>query len=119
MSKYVHGYAVEEWERLSDQANTLAGLIHKDIRFPAGTNLLEAGCGTGAQTIHLAKNNPEINITSIDISQNSLSSAEKKIQSERISNVVFRNADIFNPPFKNESFDHIFICFVEEISKRS
>ena len=66
---YVHGYSKEESNRLVDQANTLADLLHKDIKYPAGKKVLEAGCGVGAQTLMLASNNPSANITSIDISE--------------------------------------------------
>ena len=45
MSEYVHGYSGRESERLSDQARTLAGLLHHDISYPAGARVLEAGCG--------------------------------------------------------------------------
>ena len=30
------------------------------------------------------------------------------------SNVDFQQADIFNLPFEDETFDHIFVCFVLE-----
>ncbi|WP_243670034.1 hypothetical protein [Methanoculleus chikugoensis] len=41
--KYVHGYTEREAERLSDQGETLAGLLHDDTRYPAGSRVLEAG----------------------------------------------------------------------------
>jgi cyclopropane fatty-acyl-phospholipid synthase-like methyltransferase len=58
MGIYVHGYTDIEARRLADQANMLARLLHADISFPAGSRVLEAGCGIGAQTIHLAANSP-------------------------------------------------------------
>jgi len=64
--EYVHGYTGREAERLRDQAETLTGLLHGDTRYPAGSEVLEAGCGTGAQTVILARNSPEARITSID-----------------------------------------------------
>ncbi|MFN2126396.1 MAG: SAM-dependent methyltransferase, partial [Anaerolineales bacterium] len=39
---------------MSDQASTLVELLHSDTFYPAGTKVLEVGCGTGAQTITLA-----------------------------------------------------------------
>ena len=56
---YVHGYSARESERLADQAETLTELLHYDTRYPAGSRVLEAGCGIGAQTVILAKNSPE------------------------------------------------------------
>jgi SAM-dependent methyltransferase len=111
---YVHGYSVRESERLADQARTLTGLLHHDTHYPAGLRVLEAGCGIGAQTVILAKNSPGALITSIDISGDSLKKAEEKAQKEGITNVTFRQADIFSLPFEPGSFDHIFLCFVLE-----
>ncbi len=51
---YVHGYSAGEETRLQDQATTLTGLLHADTRYPAGSRVLEAGCGVGAQTVILA-----------------------------------------------------------------
>lgn len=111
---YVHGYSARESERLTDQARTLTDLLHHDIRYPAGSQILEAGCGVGAQTVILAKNNPQAVITSIDISADSLNHARENVRKHGFSNVVFRQADIFRLPFVPGSFDHIFVCFVLE-----
>ena len=51
---YVHGYADREASRLSDQANALARLLHHDTHYAPGSKVLEAGCGVGSQTVHLA-----------------------------------------------------------------
>ncbi len=112
--EYVHGYSAREAERLADQARTLTDLLHHDTRFPAGSRVLEAGCGTGAQTVILAQNSPLAEITSVDISPESLDQARKKVSEQGIRNVRFLNADIFRLPFAPGSFDHIFVCFVLE-----
>jgi trans-aconitate methyltransferase len=111
---YVHGYSEREAERLGDQARTLTELLHHDTRYPAGARVLEAGCGTGAQTVILAKNSPEAEITSIDISPDSIRRAGERVRAEGISNVTFRTGDLFSLPFAPESFDHVFVCFVLE-----
>jgi SAM-dependent methyltransferase len=111
---YVHGYSAREAERLFDQANTLAELLHRDTTYPAGNRVLEAGCGVGAQTLFLAKNSPLADITSIDSSEESLEQARVLMREENITNVTFERADIFDLPFEDESFDHVFICFVLE-----
>lgn len=112
--KYVHGYDHRENIRLQDQASTLVELLHSDTSYPAGSRVLEAGCGVGAQTITLAKNSPDALISSIDISEASVNEARKKAEAAGITNVQFEQADIFNLPYKPESFDHIFVCFVLE-----
>jgi ubiquinone/menaquinone biosynthesis C-methylase UbiE len=112
--KYVHGYDQRENIRLQDQASTLVELLHSDTCYPANSRVLEAGCGIGAQTITLARNSPEAHITAVDISLSSVAEARKKIEKAGFKNVSFRQGDIFKLPFKPESFDHIFVCFVLE-----
>lgn len=114
MQDYVHGYSEQETVRLADQARTLAELLHCDTSFPPGSRVLEAACGTGAQTVLLAHSSPEAHIISVDISANSLAEARIKTQQRGITNVEFRLADLYDLPFENESFDHVFVCFVLE-----
>jgi ubiquinone/menaquinone biosynthesis C-methylase UbiE len=111
---YVHGYSERESVRLSDQANTLEELLHSDTSYPAGSRVLEAGCGIGAQTVILSINSPQARITSIDISENSLTKARERADGEGVKNVEFRVENIFDLPFEDESFDHVFVCFVLE-----
>jgi ubiquinone/menaquinone biosynthesis C-methylase UbiE len=114
MTEYVHGYSEREALRLEEQAGTLEELLHHDTTYPDGAKVLEAGCGIGAQTIILAKNNPTAEITSIDISSDSLVKARENVKARGIKNVRFLQADIFSLPLKKESFDHVFVCFVLE-----
>jgi len=114
MSDYVHGYSEREATRLKDQADTLAALLHHDTVYPAGSLILEAGCGIGAQTVSLAANSPDAQILSIDVNPESLIQAERAVNARGFSNVVFRQADLFNLPDDDASFDHIFLCFVLE-----
>jgi hypothetical protein len=56
--RYVHGYSETESVRLSVQAATLNELLYGDTSYPLGSLVLEAGCGTGAQTPVIVKNSP-------------------------------------------------------------
>jgi ubiquinone/menaquinone biosynthesis C-methylase UbiE len=111
---YIHGYDHRENMRLQDQASTLVELLHSDTSYPVGSRVLEAGCGVGAQTVTLARNSPNALITSVDISETSVTEARRKIAAAGLTNVQFEQADIFSLPYKPESFDHIFVCFVLE-----
>ena len=111
---YVHGYNPRENRRLEDQAGTLVDLLHSDTEYPAGSLILEAGCGVGAQTVTLAVRSPEARFISVDVSKESVAEAKRKIDEAGLKNVEFRQADIFNLPFDNASFDHVFVCFVLE-----
>lgn len=112
--RYVHGYDPRESVRLQDQAGTLADLLHWDTAYPAGSLVLEAGCGTGAQTVSIAGNSPGARIVSVDISADSLVEAMARADAAGITNVQFLQADIFALPFAPETFDHAFVCFVLE-----
>ncbi len=112
--RYVHGYSARETQRLTDQAETLTDLLHYDTRYPAKSNVLEAGCGVGAQTVILAGNSPEANFVSVDVSENSVRRLEKLLREKNITNVQVQQADVFCLPFREDSFDHIFVCFLLE-----
>lgn len=111
---YVHGYAKRESERLLDQACALTDLLHSDTRYPEGSRVLEAGCGVGAQTVILAGNSPGARLTSVDLSESSLHEAARRVAAAGFGNVVFRQADLYDLPFEDDSFDHVFVCFVLE-----
>jgi SAM-dependent methyltransferase len=111
---YVHGYQSREMQRLQDQASTLVELLHADTSYPAGSTVLEAGCGVGAQTVTLAARSPDARITSIDVSAASLAEARKAVESIGLTNVTFQQANIFELAFAPRSFDHVFLCFVLE-----
>jgi SAM-dependent methyltransferase len=111
---YVHGYHQRENRRLEDQAGTLVDLLHSDTAYSPGSAVLEVGCGVGAQTITLAERSPGARFTSIDISADSIREARRRVAAAGLTNVEFREADLFALPFDAESFDHVFVCFVLE-----
>jgi ubiquinone/menaquinone biosynthesis C-methylase UbiE len=112
--EYVHGYSERENRRLMDQAMTLTQLLHHDTKYVAGALILEVGCGVGAQTITLVQNSPEARFVCVDVSQESLDAAKNSIEKAGFHNATFQQADIFNLPFPEGGFDHIFVCFVLE-----
>jgi SAM-dependent methyltransferase len=111
---YVHGYSAREGIRLGDQATALADLLHAGTRYVPGSRVLEAGCGTGAQTVILAGRAPEAKFTSFDLSARSLAEAARQVQPADCKNVSFIQADIFRLPFEPACFDYVFVCFVLE-----
>lgn len=111
---YVHGYSAREGIRLSDQASALAGLLHAGTRYAPGSRVLEVGCGTGAQTVILADRGPGAEFISIDVSEESLDEATRRVQLAGCQNVRLVRADVFRLPFQPSRFDHVFVCFVLE-----
>ncbi len=111
---YVHGYSTREAERLCDQAQSLAELLHADETYPPGALILEAGCGTGAQTVILARNNPTAKLVCVDRSPQSLAQARRAVARARLARVTFEKADLLHLPHPDGMFDAAFVCFVLE-----
>ena len=111
---YVHGYTPEEGQRLHDQASVLTDLLHFDTLYPVGHKVLEAGCGVGAQTVVLAKHSPGARFVAVDISEETLAQAKCLAEDKGIKNVQFQLQDINALSFEDDSFDHVFVCFVLE-----
>lgn len=111
---YVHGYAPAEHTRLDDQARTLAELLHAGTHYPEGCDVLEAGCGVGAQTVELARRHPGVRFTAIDLNADSLAQARERCRRAGVAGVSFEQADILALPWTTPRFDHVFVCFVLE-----
>lgn len=112
---YVHGYSGREAYRLGDQADTLAELLHAGTAYPAGSRVLEVGCGVGAQTVHLVAANPGVHIVAFDVAEGSLAQARARVAAHAPgADVEWHRADLFDLPFADATFDHLFVCFVLE-----
>lgn len=112
---YVHGYSRREGRRLGDQADTLAQLLHAGTAYPAGSRVLELGCGIGAQTVHLLRSSPGAHIVAVDKSEDSLAQARIRVADlAPEAQVEWHRADAFDLPFGDAEFDHVFVCFVLE-----
>lgn len=112
---YVHGYSATEARRLDDQADTLADLLHAGTAYPPGSRVLEAGCGVGAQTVHLLAASPGVRLTAADISATSLARAQARVAARTpTAEVAWHHGDLHELPFPDGAFDHVFVCFVLE-----
>jgi ubiquinone/menaquinone biosynthesis C-methylase UbiE len=112
--RYVHGYDERESDRLQAQAGSVLDLLHADTAYPPGSAVLEVGCGTGAQTLTLARNSPGARIVAFDHSASSIEQARARVRAAGLNNVELRAADLFALPFEAQTFDHLFVCFVLE-----
>jgi ubiquinone/menaquinone biosynthesis C-methylase UbiE len=79
-------------------------ILHKDFR------ALDAGCGTGDATVHLAEELKGVGatVTAIDFSQASLDITKKRCEVRGLTNVNFICGDLMNLPEMNRGkFDYI------------
>ncbi|MFF8955289.1 methyltransferase domain-containing protein [Streptomyces sp. NPDC014894] len=114
-AEYIHGYSSREGRRLGDQADTLAQLLHAGTAYPAGSRVLEAGCGVGAQTVHLLRSSPGARLVAVDRSEDSLARARVRVAAhEPEVRMEWLRADVLDLPFADAEFDHVFVCFVLE-----
>ncbi len=81
-------------------AATLDQLAHFPI--PAGSRVLEVGCGTGRTSCHLAKQGAEV--TAVDIHPDMIKKAKNRADKEGLS-VRFIQSDVRELPFPDHEFD--------------
>lgn len=84
------------------------GCLKKFIDEKKDKVILEAGCGTGRLCCLLAREFPDIRVTGIDVSQNSLRTGNYVKDYFSIPNVNFREGDVFKIPFPDEHFDVVY-----------
>jgi ubiquinone/menaquinone biosynthesis C-methylase UbiE len=72
-----------------------------------GKVILDAGCGTGYKSLILAEANPGAKIVGIDISEESVDLAQKRLQHHGFENAEFHVMGIEELPSLNLKFDYI------------
>ena len=114
---YLHGYTETEQQRLVVQAHFLEEKIFESLDLSACRNLLEIGCGTGAECELLLRRFPTINVTAVDISTEQLEKAGKHLLKfpELAGRYRLLRADASNlSGFKGQRFDGSFLCWMLE-----
>ena len=72
-------------------------------------NILEIGCGEGLLLTKLAQNKPDLNIYGVDIWEEILQKAKKRLQENNITNVKLSHMDASSLDFEGGFFD-IVVC---------
>ena len=111
--RYVHGYDPRETPGCRIRPDTLVDLLHSDTSYPAGSLVLEAGCGVGAQTVTWRAEAPapirlRRHLRGLD--RGGQAGDRRGRPDERA--VPARGH--FAPALRAESFDHVFVCFLLE-----
>jgi len=113
---YLHGFSSIEQDRLKRQARFAEHTIYQNINFSSTKNVLEVGCGVGAQSEILLRRFPDIKLTGIDLNDKQLAAAKKNLGALAFAqdryDLQLMSAE--NLKFTTESFDGAFICFVLE-----
>jgi 2-polyprenyl-3-methyl-5-hydroxy-6-metoxy-1,4-benzoquinol methylase len=88
-------------------SSTAYYLRNQKVRETAGITILDAGCGSGFTSLTLAEANPGARIVGVDLSEQSVELAKKRLQYHGFDNVEFQAMPIEELSTLNEQFDYI------------
>lgn len=113
---YVHGFTPAEQDRLYRQARFAEHRVHDRLPFWRSRNLLEVGCGVGAQTEILLRYFPELHITGVDPSEPNLEIARNRLAGVPWADgrYTLKLADGARLPDATDTYDSAFLCWVLE-----
>jgi len=113
---YLHGFSKDEQDRLIRQARFAEQTVYKDINLSSVKNLLEVGCGVGAQSEIILRRYPDIQLTGIDLNSKQLESARKNLgkMDHLKDRYSFREMNAAQMEFESNSFDGAFLCWILE-----
>jgi ubiquinone/menaquinone biosynthesis C-methylase UbiE len=81
-TQYLHGFSRKEQNRLIHQAEFLEDWVYEGVDLKKCRNLLEVGCGVGAQTKILLRRFPGLHIDAVDFSPDQLAVAKVLLKKE-------------------------------------
>lgn len=113
---YMHGFTPGEQNRLYHQARFMEHRIHDGLPFRRSRDLIEVGCGVGAQTEILLRRFPDLRVTGVDRSEINLARAREHLESLPFAQQRFRLelGDATRLSFAAETFDAAFLCWILE-----
>nr|BFD58745.1 methyltransferase domain-containing protein [Bdellovibrio sp. CKG001]BFD62170.1 methyltransferase domain-containing protein [Bdellovibrio sp. HM001]BFD67915.1 methyltransferase domain-containing protein [Bdellovibrio sp. HAGR004] len=113
---YLHGFTAEEQDRLRKQARFGEHTVYQNINLSNVKDLLEVGCGVGAQSEILLRRFPDLQLTGIDRSTKQLAAAQQRLSSLPFAQGRFhlQEMDATSMKFQSNSFDGAFLCWILE-----
>lgn len=113
---YLHGFSKDEQERLRRQAQFGEFKIYRDVDFTHTKNILEVGCGVGAQSEILLRRFPALHLTGIDLNEQQIASARAHLGNKEdfAGRFEIKSMDASNMSFDSNTFDGAFLCWILE-----
>ncbi len=114
---YLHGFSLDEQMRLYHQANILRPAIYQHLKLGSIRQMLEVGCGVGAQSNILLENYPKMHLQSIDQSDEQLLKAEEfktTLTKSKSSRWQIEKMNAAKMLYKNNTYDGAFLCWILE-----
>jgi ubiquinone/menaquinone biosynthesis C-methylase UbiE len=116
-NQYLHGFNTKEQHRLQKQARFLEHQIYSELNLSSVSNLLEVGCGVGAQSEILLRRFPDLHLTGIDFSEEQIAEATTYLSGlpYATGRYQLQQTDATDMPFdSHRQFDGAFICWLLE-----
>lgn len=113
---YLHGFSEIEQHRLRKQAAFGEQTIYQNIDFSECVDILEVGCGVGAQSEILLRRFPQIQLKSIDLNDKQLAACVDHLAqlSFAQNRYQIQKMDASHLAFSSRSFDGAFLCWILE-----
>lgn len=113
---YLHGFSEEEQQRLRQQGRFAEHVVYRNVDFTKAKNILEVGCGVGAQSEILLRRFPDIHLTGIDLNQHQLEAARSYLITLPYAKDRYdiQEMDAMSMDFESNQFDGAFLCWVLE-----
>lgn len=100
-------YAICRDHLFRDDTKRMANALWLTGVPPAGSELLEVGCGPGFYARRLAESFEQLRVTGVDISERQLHRARTLAAAERLDNCVFERGDARTLPAPDAAFDAV------------
>lgn len=113
---YLHGFTREEQDRLYRQARFVEHRVHDHLPFRRCRNVVEIGCGVGAQTEILLRHFPQLHVTGVDQSASNLERAAEHLAQIpwAAGRYTLAHEDAAQLSFESDRFDGAFLCWILE-----
>lgn len=113
--QYIHGFSPSEQARLVAQAEVLAPSVMVGLELDTAGDLLEIGCGVGAELKLISRRWPGIRLTGLDLNVSHLQAASHHLCTELAQGrIALVRGDALSLPFAAGRFDQLITIWMLE-----